>query len=95
MKISDFGLSRDVYEEDSYVKRSKVRFSLEIGRSQTVISAISVYIHPPTTGFSLAGPYSCQVDGYRVVVRSHLHNAERRVSTVVAIICGALDDFIL
>lgn len=25
MKISDFGLSRDVYEEDSYVKRSKVR----------------------------------------------------------------------
>lgn len=25
MKISDFGLSRDVYEEDSYVKRSKVK----------------------------------------------------------------------
>lgn len=28
MKISDFGLSRDVYEEDSYVKRSKVKKSL-------------------------------------------------------------------
>lgn len=27
MKISDFGLSRDVYEEDSYVKRSKVKKS--------------------------------------------------------------------
>lgn len=26
MKISDFGLSRDVYEEDSYVKRSKVKW---------------------------------------------------------------------
>lgn len=26
MKISDFGLSRDVYEEDSYVKRSKVQW---------------------------------------------------------------------
>jgi serine/threonine protein kinase len=31
MKISDFGLSRDVYEEDSYVKRSKVRCRPEIG----------------------------------------------------------------
>lgn len=29
MKISDFGLSRDVYEEDSYVKRSKVQCALK------------------------------------------------------------------
>lgn len=29
MKISDFGLSRDVYEEDSYVKRSKVQCVLK------------------------------------------------------------------
>lgn len=29
MKISDFGLSRDVYEEDSYVKRSKVQCTLK------------------------------------------------------------------
>lgn len=29
MKISDFGLSRDVYEEDSYVKRSKVQCILK------------------------------------------------------------------
>lgn len=93
MKISDFGLSRDVYEEDSYVKRSKVRFSLEIGRSQTVICNLSIY--PPTTIFSVPGPYSCQMDGYRVIVRSHLHNTERRVSTVVVRICCALNDYSL
>ncbi|XP_056903950.1 proto-oncogene tyrosine-protein kinase receptor Ret isoform X1 [Takifugu flavidus] len=29
MKISDFGLSRDVYEEDSYVKRSKGRIPVK------------------------------------------------------------------
>ena len=91
MKISDFGLSRDVYEEDSYVKRSKVRFSLEIGTSQTE-SVISVSTNH--CFLSLPGPYSCKMDGYRVTVWSHLHNTKWRVSTLV-VIWGVLDDFLL
>ena len=81
MKISDFGLSRDVYEEDSYVKRSKVRCRPEIGSSQTE-SRISVSTN---TVSSLPGSYTGQMDGHRVLVRSHLHNAKRRVSTEVVL----------
>lgn len=40
MKISDFGLSRDVYEEDSYVKRSKVK------RRKIVHFGVFIYNNP-------------------------------------------------
>lgn len=42
MKISDFGLSRDVYEEDSYVKRSKVKKTKTRIRHFTVFSVKSI-----------------------------------------------------
>lgn len=63
MKISDFGLSRDVYEEDSYVKRSKVK---KKRREFDLVFFFSV--KSMSSSICFAGPYTRQMDGNRVLV---------------------------
>lgn len=62
MKISDFGLSRDVYEEDSYVKRSKVR------KSHGWVWFDGVMVKALTRSVHRSGSHSREVDGHRVLV---------------------------
>lgn len=68
MKISDFGLSRDVYEEDSYVKRSKVK------NKYRIVTFLLYFVQTfqmklnNTVCHCSPGPYSCEMDGDRVPV---------------------------
>ena len=72
MKISDFGLSRDVYEEDSYVKRSKVKRQ----KRRHFWVYLWQFLNKKEQNVSLCftGPYTCEMDGDRVPIRSLLHH---------------------
>lgn len=41
-KISDFGLTRDVYEDDAYLKRSKDRVPVKVSRFSLPILLLSL-----------------------------------------------------
>lgn len=65
MKISDFGLSRDVYEEDSYVKRSKVKSKWR----KTLLVTYSLWCEINIiSSICFPGPYTCEMDGNRVLI---------------------------
>ncbi|RXN37126.1 proto-oncogene tyrosine- kinase receptor Ret-like protein [Labeo rohita] len=62
MKISDFGLSRDVYEEDSYVKRSKGRIPVKWMAIESLFDHI----------------YTTQSDVYNLMLRCWKQEPDKR-----------------
>lgn len=63
-KVSDFGLTRDVYEDDAYLKRSKDRVPVKVNAHSILGNNLSATIR-----------FKFLVDGSRIFGRSCVHNS--------------------
>lgn len=71
-KICDFGLARDIQNDDSYIVQGNVR----VLHSVSLVEKCLKMTINDILRFILKGPTSCEVDGSREHLSVHLHGPE-------------------